>query len=61
MASAMHDQAASSLDAHAQSIDELHRKLAATPGVDTERLQKAADKYKAAHQQFRDDALGCMN
>jgi hypothetical protein len=61
MTSAIQDQAAGSLDAHGQSIDELHRKLAATPGVDKEKLQKAVDKYKAAHQQFRDDALGCMN
>lgn len=57
----MQDQAARSIDAHAQSIDELHRTLAQTPGIDKERLQKAADKYKAAHKQFRDDALGCMN
>lgn len=61
MASAIQDQAARSIDAHAQTIDELHHKLAQTPGVDKERLQKATDKYKAAHQQFRDDALGCMN
>jgi hypothetical protein len=61
MASATQEQAARSLDAHAQSIDELHRKLAATPGVDKDRLQKAVDKYKTAHKQFHDDALGCMN
>jgi hypothetical protein len=60
MASA-HDQAASSLDAHERSIEELHRKLAATPGVDAERLKGAVAKYVAAHRQFRDDALGCMN
>lgn len=61
MANAMQEQAARSLDAHAQSIDELHRQLAASPGVDRDRLQKAVDKYKAAHQAFHDDALGCMN
>ncbi|MGZ3499408.1 MAG: hypothetical protein ACXWNK_07870 [Vulcanimicrobiaceae bacterium] len=61
MASDLQNQAARSLDDHAQSIDELHRKLAQTPGVDKERLQNAVDRYKAAHQQFRDDALGCMN
>jgi hypothetical protein len=61
MASATQEQAAQHLNAHAQSIDELHRKLAATPGADKERLQKAVDKYKAAHKQFHDDALGCMN
>jgi hypothetical protein len=55
------DQAASTLDAHAGAIDELHRKLAALPNVDKQRLQGAVDKYKAAHQQFCDDALGCMN
>ena len=61
MANATQDEAARSLDAQAQSIDELHRKLAASPGVDQDRLQKAVEKYKAAHQAFRDDALGCMN
>jgi hypothetical protein len=61
MASATQDQAARTLDAHAKSIDELHSKLAETVGVDKERLQKAVDKLKAAHKQFRDDALGCMN
>jgi hypothetical protein len=54
-------EAARSLDAHGQAIDDLHRKLSATPGVDKARLQQAVDKYKTAHQQFRDDALGCMN
>jgi hypothetical protein len=55
------DQAAGHLDVHAQSIDELHRKLAAAPGVDQERLQTVVTTYKAAFVQFRDDALGCMN
>ncbi len=55
------NQASNHLDAHAQTIDELHRKLAATPGVDQERLQTAVTTYKAAFVQFRDDALGCMN
>jgi hypothetical protein len=49
------------LDDHARSIDELHQKLAATPGADKERLKEAVGKYKAAHKQFEDDALGCMN
>lgn len=61
MASDLQTQAATSIDAHAKSIDDLHRKLDQTPGVDKERLQHAVDRYKAAHQQFRDDALGCMN
>ena len=49
------------LDAHGNSIDALHQKLAATPGVDKERLQKAVDKLKTAFKTFHDDALGCMN
>jgi hypothetical protein len=61
MANATKEEAARSLDAHAQSIDALHDKLAAMPGVDKNRLQQAADTYKAAHQKFHDDALGCMN
>ncbi len=55
------DEAAGNLEAHGQSIDDLHQKLAATPGVDKQQLQQAVDKYKAAYLQFRDDALGCMN
>ncbi|MEO6836714.1 MAG: hypothetical protein ABI231_12525 [Candidatus Tumulicola sp.] len=61
MASASHDQAAHSIDAHGRSIDDLHHKLASTPGADKAGLQRAVDTYKAAHQQFRDNALGCMN
>jgi hypothetical protein len=53
-------EAASALDAHARSIDELHHKLAALPGCDKQRLASAVDKYKAAHQAFHDDALGCV-
>ena len=60
MASAR-EQAAADLDAHGRSIDDLHRKLAAHPGVNKEGLQKAVGTYKAAHQAFCDDALGCMN
>jgi hypothetical protein len=52
--------AKSALDAHGRSIDELHRKLAALPGCDKERLSRAVDKYKAANQAFHDDALGCV-
>ena len=61
MATAAQDQAASNLDAHAQSIDELHSKLASTPGVNQERLKSAVDTLKQAFHKFRDDALGCMN
>jgi hypothetical protein len=60
MASAR-EQAAADLAAHGRSIDDLHQKLAAHPGVDTERLKKAVGTYKSAHQAFSDDALGCMN
>ncbi len=49
------------LEDHARSIDDLHQKLAAMPGADTERLKEVVGKYKAAHKQFEDDALGCMN
>jgi len=55
------DQAAAHLDAHAQSIEELHRKLAAAAGANQARLKGAVEKYKAAFVQFRDDALECMN
>jgi hypothetical protein len=48
------------LEAHGRSIDDLHRKLAATPGCDKQRLATAVEKYKAAHQSFTDDALGCV-
>jgi hypothetical protein len=50
----------SALEAHARGIDELHRKLAALPGCDQQRLAAAVAKYKAAHQAFHDDALGCV-
>lgn len=55
------DQAAGHIDAHAQSIDELHQTLAGIPGAAHDRLKSAVDAYKAAHQKFRDDALECMN
>ncbi len=61
MVNSSKDEAAQTLDAHTQSIDALHQKLSATPGVDQERLRKAVEKYKAAAQTFHDDALGCMN
>ena len=40
--------------------DDLHRKLAALPGCDQQRLAKAVAKFKSAHQEFQDDALGCV-
>lgn len=48
------------LEAHGHSIDELHRKLAAMPGADKERLANAVAKLKAAHQAFHDDAQACV-
>ena len=48
------------LEEHRRSIDELHRKLASMPGCDKDRLAHAVEKYKAASQTFRDDALGCV-
>jgi hypothetical protein len=52
--------AKSALEAHGRAIDELHDKLAAIPGCDKDRLGAAVRKYKAAHQAFHDDALGCV-
>ncbi len=61
MAQANVEEARRALEAHGNSIDALHQKLAAAPGVDKDRLQKAVGDYKKAHQKFVDDALGCMN
>jgi hypothetical protein len=61
MAEAQKEEARRALEAHGSSIDALHQKLAAAPGVDKDRLQKAVGDYKKAHQAFTDDALGCMN
>lgn len=55
------EQAQQVLKAQADSIDALHQRLAAMPGMDKAKLQQSVDKYKAAHQAFQDDALGCMN
>jgi len=54
-------EAGTYIDEHGKAIDQLHHKLEAMPGVDKERLQKAVETYKTAHQKFHDDALGCMN
>ena len=61
MDSSSQTQAAGHIDDHAHAIDDLHQRLAAIPGASKEGLQAAVDTYKAAHQQFRDDALECMN
>ena len=55
------DDVKADLDAIGHSIERLHNKISAAADVDKDRLHKAVDKFKAAHQQFRDDALGCMN
>ncbi|HEY6325175.1 MAG TPA: hypothetical protein VIW73_01485 [Candidatus Cybelea sp.] len=52
--------AASALAAHGRTIDALHDKLAALADCDKDRLNKAVQKYKAAHQAFHDDALACI-
>jgi hypothetical protein len=52
--------AAAALEAHKQSIDDLHKTLMAMPGCDKVRLSQAVAKYKAAAQAFHDDALGCV-
>lgn len=57
----MSTDAKQALNDQARSIDDLHQKLAAVPGADKERLKEAVGKYKAAHKQFEDDALACMN
>lgn len=61
MAELQKEDARRALDAHGNAIDALHQKLAAAPGVDRDRLQKAVGDYKKAHQAFTEDALGCMN
>ena len=61
MAGTLKEELSQRINEHAKQIDELHKKLAAAAGVDKEKLQKAVDKFKAAHKQFHDDALGCMN
>jgi hypothetical protein len=53
-------QAAAAISAHAAAIDQLHAKLAALPGCDTERLSIVVEKYKSAHAVFEDDALECV-
>lgn len=61
MSEIIKEEAASLIDAHGNSIEALHVRLASISGVDKEKLKKVVDTYKTAHQQFRDDALGCMN
>ena len=61
MSTMTQNEAATYIYAHGESIDQLHRKLAAMPGVDKEKLEKVVETYKTAHKKFHDDALGCMN
>lgn len=53
-------QVTAALAAQAGAIDELHKKLASLPGCDQSRLAQAVAKYKAAHEQFADDAQACV-
>ena len=53
-------EASQALREHGSSIDALHRKLAATPGIDQGRLSAAVAKYKSAHATFEEDALECI-
>lgn len=55
------DNVKSTLDDHIKSIESLHQRIAATPGIDKTKLQGVFSEYKAAAQKFHDDALGCMN
>lgn len=55
------DDAKRALDAHRQSIDDLHAKLQATPGVNKAKLQAVMDRYRTATLKFHEDVLGCMN
>ena len=48
------------LEAHKQSFEALHQKIAAMPGCNRERLAQAVQKFKAAHQAFADDAQACV-
>jgi hypothetical protein len=48
------------LEALGRKIDELFHQLAAIAGCDKDRLSRAVEKYKAAHQAFHDDAQGCV-
>ena len=53
-------EAAKAVEEHGRAIDELHHKLAAIAGCDKDRLARAVEKYKAAHQAFHDDAQACV-
>jgi hypothetical protein len=55
------DDARHALDAHRKTIEDLHQKLAAMPGINKAKLQVALEKYRASMSQFHDDVLGCMN
>jgi cell division FtsZ-interacting protein ZapD len=53
-------EASQALKDHGNSIEALHRKLAAVPGVDQERLTVVVAKYKTAHAVFEEDAAECI-
>lgn len=48
------------VEEHGHSLEELHRKIAAMPAVDKEKLSHAVAKLKAAHAAFSDDAQACI-
>lgn len=48
------------LQEQGHKIEELHHKLAAIAGCDKEKLARAVEKYKAAHNAFHDDAQACV-
>jgi cell division FtsZ-interacting protein ZapD len=52
---ATHPDAAAAVNAHAKSIDDLHAKLAAVPGIDQDKLNAAVAKLKSAFASFQDD------
>ncbi|MBV8118268.1 MAG: hypothetical protein JOZ01_09830 [Candidatus Eremiobacteraeota bacterium] len=58
---ATREEVRADLDSIGRSIEALHHKIGAAAGVDKERLRSAVEKFKTAHKQFHDDALGCMN
>jgi hypothetical protein len=54
-----HETAAQILREHERGVAELHRKLAAVPGADGERLRRVVDHHAAAVKAFCDDAQQC--
>ena len=53
------EAAVQALQEHDRSREELHRKLSALPGADTEKLKHAIAQHQKAAKAFQDDALEC--